>query len=50
VLRSLLGGAHWETTGAGGIEEGDVKPPLQEEDGGNVGAPTFKVLLEGFSK
>jgi hypothetical protein len=31
-------------------EEGGVKPPLHEEDRENVGAPTFKVLLEGFSK
>jgi hypothetical protein len=34
----------------GKCEEGGVKPPLHGQEEKNVGAPTFKVLLEGFGK
>src|SRR5882757_8544349 len=50
ALCSLLSGGHWGTAGSIECEEGGLKPPLHENVGENVGAPTFKVLLEGFTK
>jgi hypothetical protein len=49
LFSSLLGGGHWGTADWW-REEGGVKSPLPVENRENVGAPTFKVLLEGLGK